>query len=1037
MSDVGLELRLLGPLEVLRGGSPVDLPPSRKARALLGYLVATGRPQTRGALCDLFWDDVNDPRAGLRWALSRLRTVVDGDDRPRILTRRDLVELRLDGADVDLQRLHAVLEADADELPVGDLEAASRSFRGTFLEGLDLPGCHRYQVWCMGVRERVRGQRLTLQDALIARLGDDPARALDHALARIDLDPFQEDAYIGAMDILAELGRRDRAMELYERCRRMLAEELEVPPSPELEAARRRIESSTGPRPRASAHSSEEGRTRDLAEALTRLPDPEHLPPPRDDEPPLRGRQAERDSLRALVHDGGVRGGSAVTLLSGEPGIGKTRLLRELVQEVRAAGGWVVSGPVLETEGIRPYGPWIDLLRGLPDAVMPKDSARSLGALVGGREPRDEAEAPVERTQLFDAVADLLRGMAEASSPGAVILDDVQWLDSSSAALLHYLVRTLDSSPIAFGLAARTTELEPGSVTARVLRTLDADGRLRHLALERFGEDDTRALVRDVDLALDPARVFAASEGNPLFTLALARSLSEGIESPPRSIEEELDRRLDRLERGPLALLPWAAALGRAFDVPALVRVVDRPTHEIVDAIDVLESQGILRPTGTDRYDFTHALLRDAAYRRVSEPARRAIHRSIAQALDGADPDGGGAAGAVAHQAELGGLHELAARRYAQAAHASLWVFAFDEAAQLVQRGLAQAGRLPDAAGATAEMELLRVYALRSMDERRPDGLEDRVRRLTDRAAELGLLETVAVGHAILMELEYQRGAFSRAEESSLRSAEAGRDASPPVAIRALAETAACCLILDRAPEDARRLADEAFRLAEEHEVKMDVIPLAKALLAHHDGELDQATRAFEAVIRLGRQARDRWWECPAMTRLVMVELDRPDPERALARAREAVELAVRMDDEAEAAFAQGLEAVAALEVAASAGAAEGELDAVDAALEALHRVDSLWMTAHVQAYAAEAELRRDRPDRARIRARSVLEAGRTLQRPALQAMGRGLLAHASALGGQTSEARRHLGAPEVTDPSHRLSHRARTVVDRARAMLE
>ena len=105
MSPRPLEIRLLGELEVLEGGRPVPLPASRKIRALLGYLVAEGRPHLRERLCDLLWDGPDDPRAALRWSLTKLRPVLERDRRTRVSATRDHVAFRAEGAAVDLERL--------------------------------------------------------------------------------------------------------------------------------------------------------------------------------------------------------------------------------------------------------------------------------------------------------------------------------------------------------------------------------------------------------------------------------------------------------------------------------------------------------------------------------------------------------------------------------------------------------------------------------------------------------------------------------------------------------------------------------------------------------------------------------------------------------------------------------------------------------------------------------------------------------------------------------------------------------------------
>src|SRR5579883_985773 len=130
-----LEIRVLGELEVVRGGRSVALPASKKTRALLGYLVvARGRPQPRQRLCELFWDGPDDPRAALRWSLTKIRPLVDGPGEKRLVADREHVAFEPRGASVDL--VSALEAAAAAHAPLDALRAAADLYRGELLEGL-------------------------------------------------------------------------------------------------------------------------------------------------------------------------------------------------------------------------------------------------------------------------------------------------------------------------------------------------------------------------------------------------------------------------------------------------------------------------------------------------------------------------------------------------------------------------------------------------------------------------------------------------------------------------------------------------------------------------------------------------------------------------------------------------------------------------------------------------------------------------------------------------------------------------------------
>jgi DNA-binding SARP family transcriptional activator len=133
-----LEISLLGELRVVSDGSGVTLPASRKARGLLAFLVATGRPHRRERLCEMFWDLPDDPKAALRWSLSKLRGVVDAPDRSRIVADRERVHFDCEGVRVDVNEFYARLREE--DVAVEELEPIARQLDMIFLDGLDGAG---------------------------------------------------------------------------------------------------------------------------------------------------------------------------------------------------------------------------------------------------------------------------------------------------------------------------------------------------------------------------------------------------------------------------------------------------------------------------------------------------------------------------------------------------------------------------------------------------------------------------------------------------------------------------------------------------------------------------------------------------------------------------------------------------------------------------------------------------------------------------------------------------------------------------------
>src|SRR5688572_25193534 len=314
-----LHLQLLGELQVSRDGSAVPLPASKKSRALIAYLAATGRPHSRERLCELLWEGPDDPRAQLRWSLSKLRPVVGAS----LSGSRDRVELRRENIALDILELCSPANATTEAL-----ERCSSLFRGEFLEGLDLPSCFRYQQWCAGERERLRKLHISVLAELTRRYGATEA-GLKHARRRVIVDPFDEEAHASLIHLLGSLGESQDALRQYEESRGMFERELGRHPGPEIENARRAIGRAVRPSSTASVGF--------------------------EPESPFVGRSAELHQIRSTT---------SPVLILGEPGIGKSRLL----EEVRPA----LYGRAFASEMVRPYGIWIDALGNL-EAMTDRD----------------------------------------------------------------------------------------------------------------------------------------------------------------------------------------------------------------------------------------------------------------------------------------------------------------------------------------------------------------------------------------------------------------------------------------------------------------------------------------------------------------------------------------------------------------------------------------------------------------------------------------------------------------------------------------
>ncbi len=207
---VATEIRLLGPLAVARGGAHVELPPSRKARALLAYLALTPQPVSRSTLCELLWDGTDDPRGELRWCLSRVRTVL-GDAAP-LISHEDAVRLDVSGVAIDVAALDAALtSARVSDLDVDRCRQLLTLFGGDFLQGLEVEGSPHFSAWLTAQRRRFRDCHAELLERLAAAAPDD--ESLQYLEQWRQLAPYDQKVHQMLLNALARRGRVREAEE--------------------------------------------------------------------------------------------------------------------------------------------------------------------------------------------------------------------------------------------------------------------------------------------------------------------------------------------------------------------------------------------------------------------------------------------------------------------------------------------------------------------------------------------------------------------------------------------------------------------------------------------------------------------------------------------------------------------------------------------------------------------------------------------------------------------------------------------------------
>ncbi|MEW6393073.1 MULTISPECIES: transcriptional regulator [unclassified Afipia] len=203
--DLSLQVQLLGALTISRNGAALKLPASRKVRALLAYLALAPHAVPRSQLCELLWDVPSDPRGELRWCLSKLRSVVDEPDRPRVVTDGDTVAFDLTDCFVDAVEIAQATQEGLDALPPERLRALSSLCHGEFLEGFEIDRNPAFNTWLTAQRRQFRSRHA----ALLERLAGSEAgvEVFGYLEKWLELAPFDLRVHENLLNAFARHGR--------------------------------------------------------------------------------------------------------------------------------------------------------------------------------------------------------------------------------------------------------------------------------------------------------------------------------------------------------------------------------------------------------------------------------------------------------------------------------------------------------------------------------------------------------------------------------------------------------------------------------------------------------------------------------------------------------------------------------------------------------------------------------------------------------------------------------------------------------------
>src|SRR5215207_5088412 len=690
-----MEFGILGPLVVRSDAGETELGGSRPRALLAVLLMHPNEPVSAERLAMALFGE--DAPAGavktVRVHVSRLRRALGDPD--ALATTADGYRLRVRPGELDAERFERLVAEGQAALRAGQPQRAAGVLREalTLWRGPPFGELERLPLAAAEIA-RLEEQRLAaLQTRVEADLAAGRHAELIGELRRLVAEqPLRERLHELLMLALYRSSRQAEALDAYRRVREEFVEELGLEPGLRL---------------------------RELERAILEQDPRLDAPPVRAPGPPASafvGREPELAALTAGL-DQVLAGSGRVFLVSGEPGIGKTRLAEELAVHAEARGARVLVGRCWEAGGAPAYWPWVQSLRSYVRNCEPETLREQLGD--GGvdlaqivpelRELLPDLPEPARlepeaaRFRLFDVTADFLRS-ASTSRPLLLVLDDLHAADASSLLLLRFLARQLGSSRVMLLGAYRDVDPIPGMPLAEMLAEVSREAVTRRLELDGLSE---REVAEYVELTASevgsPELVTALSEeteGNPLFVGEIVRLLAvEGVRSEsaagrlaiPQSVRDVIARRLAHLSTECNRLLMLASVLGREFALDALARtghMSDEPLLETLD--EAMAARVLVDVPGTPgRLRFAHVLIRDTLYEGLTAARRVQLHRLAVGALEALYGDESGPHLAeLAYHAIAGSVPAKGLRYARRAGDLALALLAYEEAARLYQTAL-------------------------------------------------------------------------------------------------------------------------------------------------------------------------------------------------------------------------------------------------------------------------------------------------------------------------------------------------------------
>jgi DNA-binding SARP family transcriptional activator len=640
---------ILGPVE-LAGNGPVRLSGAMERCLLAVLAVHCGEAVSTAALVDALWAGDPPRTAGktLQNYVLRLRRAAAEVPGLSVVTQPSGYCLRAPPGMIDAKLAENLIVCGRRELSGGDPAAAAPLLR----RALNLwrgPALHEFADRPFAAAEASRLDELreaALEDLFDAELAlgrhHEVVAGLEGLVAR---RPLRERRWGQLMVALYRDGRQAEALAAFHRLRRVLDADLGVVPGAELRLLQQAIlehaaELSWHPRQRDAAGSAGYfGRAPEMSRLVTCLE-------------------------KATAGQGGV------VLLAGEPGIGKSHALRQLIEMARADSAIVLIGRCVEGAWVPPFRPFAEAIAGYGDLAGPEQLQADLGPagaallritprlaqLLPDLGPPPALRPDEERFRLLDAAAQFF---AALSSRGTVllVLDDLHWADAGTAMMIRHVARTCGQHRLLIAGAYRTTETASEDLLGDMLGALQPDTECMTIRLGALGTEAVgQLLTAEAGAPVSPALISAIGAhtgGNPFFAKEMIRHLAEEralctgssgeletglpLQAVPEGVRHVLARRRARVSADANQLLECGSGFAGPFLFPVAALAAGLADAAALSALDELLAAGMVRPgAAPERYEFGHALVRHAVYDNLSPSRRARLHRRLAHGLEAA-----------------------------------------------------------------------------------------------------------------------------------------------------------------------------------------------------------------------------------------------------------------------------------------------------------------------------------------------------------------------------------------------------------------